>query len=241
MYRFLLVLGVAVVATISWAAEASATDAPIHGCIPERSAAALYGIGILVVGTRMRRRRRVETDMRNLLRLLSLAGLVLTLGLGSGTAHAIPVGTDQFLRADFDISALTPAGPYDFLGTTLTFDALFPNEVIETAIFDAEGQPPVGTLTTVNNFGVPINNISDKTPLSPAALADGVGFILFSFSQPIDVSGVHVSGFVGAIGRTPSSAASLSVVPVPEPSTTLLHLSALGVLAALAVRRRRAH
>ncbi len=154
-------------------------------------------------------------------------------------AHAIPVGTDQFLRADFDISALTPAGPYDFLLFLLQFDALFPNEEFETTVFDAEGQPPVGTLTTVNNFGVPIDNITDETSLSPAALADGVGFILLSFSQPIDVSRVLVGGRTSASEGTPLSDASFSVVPMPEPSTALLHASALSVLAALAVGRKR--
>ena len=161
--------------------------------------------------------------------LAKAISIVLLLGLGS-TADALPVATNQILRGDFDFSGFGSTGPYDFLRTELFFtDFLQPNEFIVVSIFDAQDQPATPGNTVVNNFGFPINNIGFENPLIPPALADGIGFVLFQFSQPIQVDSVNVRGVIqfDGIDGTPLVPAKLSVSAIPEPGTLLLMVAGL--------------
>ena len=100
-------------------------------------------------------------------------------------------------RADFDLSAETPAGPYTCLRHQFTFSDFIPvGEGFTLQMFDVDGGPVIGTWNFVNNFTVPINNVGNEVFLSGTALADGVGFNVISFTQP-NTPALDVQGRVG--------------------------------------------
>ncbi len=99
------------------------------------------------------------------------------------------------LRADFDMSGLSPAGPYTCLRNIFGFNTdLDIGESINVQLFDTEGGSPVGSRVVNNNFGTPINNVAFEVFMIPPALTDGIGYLLYQFSQAVDVGSLQVQG-----------------------------------------------
>ena len=130
----------------------------------------------------------------------------------------IEVGTGPLmaLRADFDLSGLTPSGPYDCMRHVWDFNGtLAVGESFTIRIFDNDGGPPVGTRVLNNTFGIPIDNVGYEMSMPAPALADGIGFLLVQFSQEIDVESLMVNGQVPGcnVASTDFVPATLTVIP----------------------------
>ena len=121
-------------------------------------------------------------------------------------------------RADFDLSGETPAGPYVCLRHQFVFnDFLDIGEFFTIDIYDVDGGPVIGSTSITNNFGVPINNVGHEIFVSGTALADGIGFELLTFSQPIDMQALTVRGHAppNCIGGAQTSFVPATLTEIP--------------------------
>jgi hypothetical protein len=161
-------------------------------------------------------------------RQIAVCGLLL-FGFWPIITGAIPIGSGDTVRVEFDLSSEFPAPPYSNITTFYGFgpiDLLDPGEGWTVSIFDEENEPALNSFSFISPFppttGV-FQGVFDFPSLP--AFSDGAGFlVLTDIVGTFELTNVQFSG-TNLVGSTPFVDGTITAVP--EPTALVLIVTGL--------------